>query len=204
MTACAGDTFDHLDTAALRKQHLRRHLRRQRRLLSPRQRRLAARRCTVKTLALPGLRRARRVGVYLHHGAELATTALIAALHQRGIEVYVPVTRAEGRMLWVALTSRTRLARGRYGIRAPRQNRPRIPLSRLQWLVVPLVGVDAQLNRLGAGGGYYDRLRDNPQHLPRWLGWAYAQQCVDQLPCEPWDRPLDALITDRRPRWPTG
>lgn len=152
MTACAGDTFDHLDTPALRKQHLRRHLRRQRRLLSPRQRHLAARRCTVKTLALPGLRRARRVGVYLHHGAELATTALIAALRQRGVEVYVPVTRAEGRMLWVALTSRTRLAHGRYGIRAPRQNKPRIPLNRLQWLVVPLVGVDTQLNRLGAGG----------------------------------------------------
>ena len=77
MTACAGDTPDSL---AAQKQHLRRQLRAGRRALTPRQRRWAAQRCTVKTLALPGLRRAHRVGVYLHHGAELATTALILSL----------------------------------------------------------------------------------------------------------------------------
>lgn len=201
MTACAGDTPDSL---AAQKRHLRRQLRAGRRALTPRQRRWAAQRCTVKTLALPGLRRAHRVGVYLHHGAELATTALITALQQRGTRVYVPVTGGESTLRWVALTRHTPLARGHYGIRVPRRSSPRSLLNRLQYLVVPLVGVDRHLNRLGAGGGYYDRLPRRPARVPRWLGWAYTQQCVDEVPQAPWDRPLDALITDRRPAWPTG
>jgi 5-formyltetrahydrofolate cyclo-ligase len=199
MTASAGDTFDSLATQKLQ---LRRQLRAQRSALTPRQRLLAARRCTRKTL--PRLRGARRVGVYLHRGAELDTHELIGALLQSGRQVYVPVTSHQHSMQWVALTRLTRLVRGQYGIRVPRPKTPRALLNRLQWLVVPLVGVDRELNRLGAGGGYYDRLPQRPHRLPRWLGWAYAQQCVDSVPQAPWDRPLDALITDWRPAWPTG
>ncbi len=201
MTACAGDTFESL---AMQKQTLRRQLRKRRQSLTPRQRRWASRRCTQKALAHPTLRGASRVGVYLHHGAELATDGLISALQQRGVQVYVPVSAAQGQMTWIRLYRHSPLKKGRYGITVPRLKCPRALISSLQLLVVPLVGVDRSLQRLGAGGGYYDRLRQNPQQHPRWMGWAYAEQCVAPLPREPWDRALNILITDRRPQWPTG
>lgn len=201
MTACAGDTFESL---AMQKHSLRRQLRKRRQSLTPRQRRWAARRCTQKALNHPVLRGASRVGVYLHHGAELATDGLISALQRRGVQVHVPVAAARKHMMWVKLTPHSPLKKGRYGITVPRLKHPRALVSRLQVLVVPLVGVDRSLQRLGAGGGYYDRLPKQPHRQPRWMGWAYAEQCVPPLPREPWDRPLNILITDRRPQWPTG
>jgi 5-formyltetrahydrofolate cyclo-ligase len=69
-------------------------------------------------------------------------------------------------------------------------------------LFVPLVAFDAQGNRLGMGGGYYDsslaylRMR-RTFRKPKLIGVAYDFQRVAALPCEPWDVPLDAVLTDR-------
>ena len=59
---------------------------------------------------------------------------------------------------------------------------------------------DPRGNRLGMGGGFYDRafarvLRARPLR-PRLVGLAHGFQQVDSLPAEPWDIPLDAIATD--------
>ncbi len=64
-------------------------------------------------------------------------------------------------------------------------------------LFVPLVGFTADLARLGQGGGHYDRwLAENPGRMA--IGLAWDAQCVDALPMEPHDIPLDAVITPTR------
>jgi 5-formyltetrahydrofolate cyclo-ligase len=66
-------------------------------------------------------------------------------------------------------------------------------------LIVPLVSFDAGGNRLGYGGGFYDRtlegLRAKRPTLA--IGFAFAAQQLDDLPLEPTDQPLDAIITEK-------
>jgi 5-formyltetrahydrofolate cyclo-ligase len=63
-------------------------------------------------------------------------------------------------------------------------------------IFVPLVAFDGALNRLGQGGGHYDRyLADHDAALR--VGVAWEAQRVISLPVQPWDAPLDAVITER-------
>lgn len=66
-------------------------------------------------------------------------------------------------------------------------------------LIVPLAGFDRRGNRLGYGGGYYDRTlellrRRGPVTA---IGLAYAVQELPLIPVEPTDQPLDLIVTDR-------
>ena len=66
-------------------------------------------------------------------------------------------------------------------------------------VVVPLVGFDRSGNRLGMGGGWYDRSFDFRQHQPAppWLvGAAFVDQQVDTIKSADWDVALDAVCTD--------
>ncbi|WP_299359083.1 5-formyltetrahydrofolate cyclo-ligase [uncultured Paracoccus sp.] len=71
-----------------------------------------------------------------------------------------------------------------------------------QVLLVPLVGFDSRLHRLGYGGGYYDRtlekLRGERPTVA--IGVAWAVQELPAIPEEPTDQSLDALVTDREVR----
>jgi 5-formyltetrahydrofolate cyclo-ligase len=67
-------------------------------------------------------------------------------------------------------------------------------------VVVPGIGFDATGRRLGRGLGYYDRAlaalrRDQPVTV---VGIAYELQIVAELPHEPWDEPVDVIVTERR------
>lgn len=68
-------------------------------------------------------------------------------------------------------------------------------------LIVPLVAFDSALNRLGYGGGYYDRTlgllrRSAPVTA---IGLAWEVQRLAAIPAEPFDQPLDMIVTDAGP-----
>ena len=70
------------------------------------------------------------------------------------------------------------------------------PLATPDILIVPLLGFDAQLNRLGQGAGHYDRYFSNyPNALRIGIGW--SKQKVEALPVDPWDVPMDAILTEQ-------
>ncbi|MGH8446644.1 MAG: 5-formyltetrahydrofolate cyclo-ligase, partial [Solimonas sp.] len=73
----------------------------------------------------------------------------------------------------------------------------------LDAILLPLLGFDAHGNRLGTGGGYYDRWLARPRvaQRPRYLGYAYALQQIERVPREPWDVRLDAVITENKVIW---
>ncbi|VEI46896.1 5-formyltetrahydrofolate cyclo-ligase [Actinobacillus equuli] len=66
------------------------------------------------------------------------------------------------------------------------------PLEELEMIFTPLLACDSQLNRLGYGGGFYDRTLAQTQAIS--VGLAYRCQLIEQLPVEPWDMPLNHLI----------
>ncbi len=78
----------------------------------------------------------------------------------------------------------------------------------LDWVLVPLLAFDRRGNRLGMGGGFYDRslaFRRSRRHWvrPRLIGVAHALQEHPSLPHQPWDVPLDAILTERELILPT-
>ena len=96
----------------------------------------------------------------------------------------------------------TRMAPNRFGIPEPIDAKP-LRARQLDLLLMPLVGFDLEGNRLGMGGGFYDATLAFMRHRrvwrkPRLVGIAYECQRVDTLPHEPWDMPLDAVLTERQ------
>ena len=96
----------------------------------------------------------------------------------------------------------TQMTKNRYGIAEPVDARA-LRARQLDLLLMPLVGFDDEGYRLGMGGGYYDATLAYMRHRrnwrkPRLVGVAYECQRVDVLPHDPWDMPLDAVLTERQ------
>jgi 5-formyltetrahydrofolate cyclo-ligase len=79
-----------------------------------------------------------------------------------------------------------------FGFDQPRINAPDI---RPDVILVPLLGFDRHFNRLGQGGGDYDRAFQNDPSAVR-IGIAWSAQEVEAIPIEPWDGTLDAVLTE--------
>lgn len=62
-------------------------------------------------------------------------------------------------------------------------------------IFAPLLGFDREMNRLGQGGGYYDRAFARYPDALR-IGLAWSVQEYDTLPADPWDLPLHAVLTE--------
>jgi 5-formyltetrahydrofolate cyclo-ligase len=92
----------------------------------------------------------------------------------------------------------------RFNIPEPTLRNRRLRLAwTLDLLLVPLVGFDAGGNRLGMGGGFYDRTLSYLSHRtywrrPRLIGIAHECQRVAELRLRPWDVPLDMVVTERQ------
>lgn len=129
---------------------------------------------------------------------------LIEIAWSRRMTCYLPVLDVlhPNRLWFTPYFPDTELLPNRFGIPEPKAvHRRRVPAWRLDMILVPLVAFDADGNRLGMGGGFYDQTLAY-QHAracwtkPRLLGIAYDFQRVDRLPTDPWDIPLDGIATE--------
>ncbi|AIA69465.1 5-formyltetrahydrofolate cyclo-ligase [Pectobacterium atrosepticum] len=190
-------------TAASRQQ-IRQAVRQQRRLLTPEQQRLFALQACERVMAHPKIIRADSVAVFLSFDGELDTHPLIQQLWQQGKRVYLPVLHPfrAGYLLFLRYALDTELVRNRLKIMEPRLDvRQVLPLPQLDILLTPLVAFDHQGQRLGMGGGFYDRTlqyRNQMSRGPYPIGLAHDCQQVDALPVESWDIPLPEIITPSR------
>lgn len=102
------------------------------------------------------------------------------------------------RLVWHAWKVGDPLVSGAFGIQEPTQAAPIIDPAGADLILVPAVGCDRQGNRLGYGGGFYDRLlsRDDCQAIPT-LGIVFEFARLEQLPRDPWDCPLDGVCTEQ-------
>lgn len=149
---------------------------------------------------------ARRIACYLPNDGEADLTPLIRHLGDWRKECFLPVLDTlKPRRLWFApYRPGDRLVDNRYGIPEPAvAAREYVPAWHLDLILTPLVGFDEQANRLGMGGGYYDRTLDflrrrEHWYRPRLLGIAFECQHIGPLPRRPWDIPLNGVVTDRR------
>ena len=106
-------------------------------------------------------------------------------------------------MVFVALKRGVALRRNRFGIAEPVTSQ-RAP--QLDAIVLPLLGFDRSGQRLGQGGGYYDRALTQPRTCRRLLrlGYAYALQEIAAVPTGVHDARMDVVITERGALWAIG
>jgi 5-formyltetrahydrofolate cyclo-ligase len=183
----------------LDRQDIRTHVRHLRRALTPEQQQLAAVQAAERALNFAPIQQAKKIALFLSFDGELNTRPLIAKLWQHKQQVYLPVLHpfSEGQLLFIRYDEYTTLTPNRLRIPEPPLDiRNLATLSELDVLLVPLVAFDKQGQRLGMGGGFYDRTLQNwQQHgfLP--VGLGHDCQRVDDLPVAEWDVPLPAMIT---------
>ena len=141
--------------------------------------------------------------MYLANDGEIDLSPLIHKAWKLGKNVYLPALHKPGleRMTFLKYDLRTRLVNNRFGISEPPYSRRNtIRHKALDLVLMPLVAFDNKGNRLGMGGGYYDRTFAYLHTRTRWnkpklIGTAYDFQQVDSLPSDPWDVPLDGIAT---------
>lgn len=181
------------------RQQIRQQIRQRRRALTPEQQTQFALQAADRMMAYPPVLLAQTVAVFLSFDGELDTRPLIDQLWRAGKRVYLPVLHpfSPGNLLFLHYHPSSDLVVNRLNIREPKLDvRDVIPLSQLDVLVTPLVAFDAAGQRLGMGGGFYDRTLQNwRQHPLQPVGYAHDCQQVDALPTEQWDIPLPAVIT---------
>ncbi|EMN5861640.1 5-formyltetrahydrofolate cyclo-ligase [Pluralibacter gergoviae] len=188
-----------MTTSSSARQSIRKLIRERRRALSAAEQSLFAERAAGRMLDYPPVRSARSVALFLSFDGELDTRPLIDALWRKGKRVYLPVLHpfSPGNLLFLRYHPRSELVVNRLKISEPRLDvREVLPLDELDVLVTPLVAFDAQGQRLGMGGGFYDRTLQNWRHYGMQpVGYAHDCQRVEALPVEQWDIPLPAVVT---------
>jgi len=179
------------------KPSLRRHLRQCRRGLPVAYRQTAAQQVCLRVLRTRQFRVARHIAFYWPSDAEMSVLPLLRQSLRLGKNCYLPVVR-DNRLIFRHYLPKTLLRRNRYGIPEPAPRHAAKPTHELDIVLLPLVGFDASCNRLGMGAGFYDRVFSTLRHRrPLLWGVAYELQKVEHLPVDPWDVPLDAVITER-------
>ncbi len=192
--------------SAIDKTALRRHLRKQRRSLSIYQQHRAASRLSRNLSAmLPA--HCRHIGVYYPADGEISPLhfcQVFSAAHTQTAQrnCYLPMMLPGSRLQFCRYRPPEGLVKRAFGIREV--SRPQLRHARkMDAVLLPLVGFDAKGNRLGMGGGFYDRTfafkRSRPwRRMPLLIGVAHHVQQVTQLHADNWDVPLDFVVTDQK------
>lgn len=144
---------------------------------------------------LPELRSARIVLGYVPAGSECDLRPLYETLRQKGVTLAFPVTAEDGVM--EACVPEGGLVPGRFGIPEPEEGRSRrLAPEELDAVLVPCVGFDDDLRRLGHGLGYYDRYLARCTRAAAILT-AFEAQRLAAVPTEAHDRAFSVLVTER-------
>ncbi len=180
------------------RNQLRQQIRKTRANLTALQQQQAEDSITQQALELIEERNAQHIALYISFDGEISTDKLIKILWAQGKQVYLPVLHPfnPNHLLFLRYLPDIPMLKNKFGIWEPKLNVQNVlPLDELDILFTPLVAFDKQGNRLGMGGGFYDRTLQHWQKSPFIpVGLAHQCQQVEQLPTEAWDVPLHQIL----------
>ncbi|WP_245574381.1 5-formyltetrahydrofolate cyclo-ligase [Desulfovirgula thermocuniculi] len=183
------------------KSELRREVLKARSRLSPLEVAQKSELITRRVLSLGEFRRARTIMAYVDFRNEVKTGELIRASMAMGKRVAVPLTDLQHKRLIPSLLQDFPgdLAPGAWGILEPRPGslRPLEP-EELDLVIVPGVAFDEKGNRLGYGGGFYDRFLPQTRPGTVWLALAFELQICPEISPGPHDCPVHLIVTEER------
>ncbi|MCW7547650.1 5-formyltetrahydrofolate cyclo-ligase [Photorhabdus sp. APURE] len=184
------------------RQSIRKKIRQQRRELTSEQQSLFAKQAAERAINHPKIRQANKIALFLSFDGELDTRPLINQLWQQNKQIYLPVLHpfSYHHLLFLNYQPDTPLIRNRFNIEEPPLDVEQVlPLPELDIMMIPLVAFDRTGQRLGMGGGFYDRTLSQWQQKNFYpIGLAHNCQLVDTLPSAEWDIPLPEIITPEK------
>lgn len=146
---------------------------------------------------LPHLPKNAKIGLYLDDFGELPTAPILAFCQKHGFTPFLPIT-IKNKPLRFALVvlplAKTPLKHHRLGMQEPFVKYG-ISADKLDMIICPLMAVDRQGNRLGMGGGFYDRTFANFRGVK--VGWCYHFQVVENLTVNEWDKGVDMVVSNK-------
>ena len=182
------------------RRELRRELRQRRRDAGASERMAAAEGVAAQLLAHPRFPTEGYIAGYWAMDGEVPLHLLQMRLRE-GQLWCLPCVQPDGSLLFAPWRPGDPLVSNQFGIPEPDLSPESLLHPRDMALVVmPLLGFTRAGQRLGMGGGYYDRTLAFRRHAkaPPWLvGAAYSFQQVDALQSQDWDVPLDAIATEK-------
>ncbi len=152
---------------------------------------------------LPALSRARRLACYFAVNGEVDCQPIITNAWERGREIFLPVLCGE-ELRFAPYVRGAQFNLNRYGIPEPIcSHRHLLQPRQMDVVLTPLVAFDVNGNRLGMGGGYYDRsfrflIQAQNWTRPRLIGVGYEFQKAAQLKACSWDVPLNKAVTEQQ------
>lgn len=186
----------------LLRQSIRKYMRLQRKLLTPKQQSTASHKIMRRVLTDKRIKKANNIALFLSFDGELNTRPLIDALWHAGKQVYLPVLHpfTAGHLLFLRYSALTPLVLNRImQVYEPQLDITTLLLpQQLDIIFTPLVAFDRLGQRLGMGGGFYDRTLQNWHMKNRFLPIGIAHDCqktIKNLPVEKWDISLPEIIT---------
>ena len=165
---------------------LRKQLRQQRKAIPPAARDAAAKQIARHVLALPTWSSQKNIAIYLAADGEADPQPLARRALQQGKRVFLPVITPDKTLSFAQWQPGDTLVENEFGIGEPAGHVPRIAVTSIDLVCMPLVGWSRDGTRLGMGGGFYDRTLAGAPAVTR-LGLAYDCQLSSNIPCEHWD-----------------
>ena len=153
-----------------------------------------------KLYALPEYKNASSILFFLSFGSEVDTRPMVEETIERGKIALAPKTVSKTRKLLLSqiLDWDKDLAPGVYNIPEPRSEALRlVDPETVELVIVPGVAFDRRGNRLGYGGGYYDRFFMQLRKNTPLIALAFELQIVSSVPVDYWDRLVDLIITEK-------
>ena len=136
------------------------------------------------------------VGGYYPYNNELDCIQILEKLEKKNYIISLPKIKKNFQMDFIQWSFKEPLVINKYGIPEPSKGMIKFP----DILLIPLLSFDTKLNRVGYGGGFYDRYinRIKTKKKPLLVGLAYSFQKVKSIPVNRFDKKLDFVVTERK------
>jgi 5-formyltetrahydrofolate cyclo-ligase len=137
----------------------------------------------------------RNVGGYYPSNYEIDDLDILDLLEKKNFKVSLPVIKKDSQMNFYRWSRNDPLKINKFGIPEPVSSKILYP----DILLVPLVAYDRHLNRLGYGGGYYDRYIEKLEKIKKVIkiGLTFSFQKISSIPINQYDKRLDFIFTEK-------
>ena len=137
----------------------------------------------------------KNLGGYYPSNFEIDDLEILRLLEKKNIKISLPIIKKNKQMNFFKWSNDDPLKINKYGIPEPILLNMTYP----DILLVPLVGFDNGLNRLGYGGGFYDRYIEKIEKIKKVIkiGLAFSYQKLKRVPTNQHDKKLDFIITEK-------
>tara|TARA_B100000902_G_scaffold28102_1_gene33809 strand:+ start:449 stop:994 length:546 start_codon:yes stop_codon:yes gene_type:complete len=139
--------------------------------------------------------KSKNIGGYFTSNFEIDDLKILEMMEKKNFNVSLPVIKENNQMNFLQWSINDPLKINKFGIPEPISSKIIDP----DILLVPLVSFDSKLNRLGYGGGFYDRYIEKIEKVKKVIkiGLAFSYQKIKKVPINKFDKKLDFIITEK-------